>query len=125
MQKPQKSKTERARDAIAAKKAGAAPADITFSCGHTRHPNELRAVACSTCMDKSRAAKAQTFGARRVFKGRLPKGSSFAVRWDGEKWFGTLAVPGVGPFSGEGGALFAFLAKLDEMYRGATKGNEE
>lgn len=124
-QKP-KSKTEMAKDAIAAKKATqpvpkATPGLVTFQCGHTRHTNELKVIACSTCMNAQRVAKAQAFGARRAFKGRLPTGSSFGTRWDGKTWYGTLVVPDVGIFEAEGPDLFPLQAKLDEMYRKAVE----
>ena len=52
-------------------------------------------------------------------KGRLPDGARFDVTWDGAKgeWCGTLAIPGVAPFTAAASAVFKLLQTLDGMYR--------
>lgn len=133
-------RTDLAKAAIAKKQEGKPPVKrltpevpkpdtIIHTCGHTRTPTELKSVKCSVCMERDRVnaetrRRVQVEG-RRKFKGRLPKGSTFASEWDGEKWVSTLAVKGVGHWNGEGDALFQLLAELDDQYRAAVKAKAE
>lgn len=58
-----------------------------------------------------------------VMKPRLPHGSHFDARYDGEKvlWAVTLTVPGFPPVTLYGRGLFGTLAKLDKLYRKAVE----
>ncbi len=50
-------------------------------------------------------------------KPRLPAGSSFSCSFDGEKWTGTLKIPGHGEFSGYQKGVTYLIHYCDDKYR--------
>lgn len=65
------------------------------------------------------APTAEACDTRHAFKGRLPDGAAYAVRYAAESktWSGTLTVPGCPVFEEVSVGVFRLLDALDSKYR--------
>lgn len=90
---------------------------VTYACGHTRPAADFRGMPCPQCAKPRKPGEMGGKFTTLADTGRLPKGSSKMIGWNGEKWSGTLAVPGCPPFHLQSKSEFRCIHGLDRLYR--------
>jgi hypothetical protein len=113
---------------------------VKFTCGHARPADHLARGRCPACQELGRqqmreehhrvlerrreAAQADRVARPRF---RLLDGSDFHATYhaEGERWSGTLAVPGLGPVSGEADTVLRLIDRLGHLAHAAARSAAE